>query len=667
MGGSTIDSPSATPRLGAADAAHGGIGTQTLPPTHICPKGQHWQGHGVSPAPQVTCTQRFIEQTSSQRHPEAQPAAEQKKLCGSVVLWVQVSPVLQPPTHWPPQPSDTPQRTPAGQRGTHTHVRVRTSQPWPSGHARPNPQDGPPGQGLGTAVPHATEFRSTVQAVAHWQWPATQAVPAAQTVPQVPQLAFSVRVSTQRAPQSVNDAGHEQRPSTQVVPTGQWPLQSPQWLLSVRVSTQSVPQAERPTGQLVVASMSAGGPASCEGQSPTHTQIKRSGSHNCPAGHIVPLPQTGPSGQMLGIGTPQKVPAKLAGGGQRGTHTQRPSVGSHSSPAAQPSSHRPPQPSSWPQEVSLSHRGTQWQEKSTGSQVALGCAQGPRQWPPQPSSLPQGVVGVQVGSQTQWPSRHRSRGERLHGVSQAQVSTHAPSMQSEPEPHGRLAQGLGTHAPLAQVWSLGHVTLSQAVRGRQATWQVNPSLQRPGHGVMGAQVPVRSSQNCRSGHCTPVHGDGKQPAMQRPPKQVCPAVQVTPAHGSRTGTHSIWQRSPPQGFSDARHTSSAQWPCRQRSPRGQSRSSVQAMSASPRPTGASAAARSPGGMSKVGGSCCASSTASRAAASGSPPGPPTTLEPLHAASSRSQGSRANRRVRMVGLRAIVTAVTGAARPVPPGR
>jgi hypothetical protein len=139
------------------------MGRQALP-THICPKGQHWQGQGI-------WTQRFIAQTSSQRQPAAQPAAEQKKRLGSAASWVHVSPAPQTPTHWPPQPSDTPQRTPAGQRGTHTHRRVRTSQDWPSGQARPKPQEAPPGQGLGTSVPQGTALRSTTQAVAHWQRP----------------------------------------------------------------------------------------------------------------------------------------------------------------------------------------------------------------------------------------------------------------------------------------------------------------------------------------------------------------------------------------------------------------------------------------------------------------------------------------------------------------
>lgn len=235
------------------------MGRQVLPPTHICPTGQHWQGQGRSPPAQEMGTQRFMAQTSSQRQPAAQPAAEQKKRRGSSESWVHVSPALQVPTHWPPQPSDTPQPTPAGQRGTHTQRRVRTSQACPSGQARPKPHEGPPGQGLGTSVPHGTALRSTTQAVAHWQRPSWHEVPAAQMVPQVPQLPFSVRVSTQRVPQRVSGAGHTQRPPTQSVPGGQCPAQSPQWSRSVRVSTQRPPQDDRPTGQLTTAASSSEG------------------------------------------------------------------------------------------------------------------------------------------------------------------------------------------------------------------------------------------------------------------------------------------------------------------------------------------------------------------------------------------------------------------------
>lgn len=133
--------------------------------------GQHWHGQGLPPPGQVTRVQRFMAQTSSQRQPPVQPAEEQKKRRGSTGSWVQVDPVSQPPMHCPPQPSDTPQRTPAGQRGTHTQARVRTSQTWPSGQARPKPHDAPPGQGLGTSTPQATTLRSVVQVVAHRQRP----------------------------------------------------------------------------------------------------------------------------------------------------------------------------------------------------------------------------------------------------------------------------------------------------------------------------------------------------------------------------------------------------------------------------------------------------------------------------------------------------------------
>lgn len=77
--------------------------------------GQHWHGHGVSPARQVTRTQRPETQTSSQRHPAAQLAGEQKYLRAFSGSCVQVSPVPQVPMHCPPQPSDIPQPTPIGQ------------------------------------------------------------------------------------------------------------------------------------------------------------------------------------------------------------------------------------------------------------------------------------------------------------------------------------------------------------------------------------------------------------------------------------------------------------------------------------------------------------------------------------------------------------------------
>ena len=53
--------------------------------------------------------QRFIVHTSSQRHPPAQLAAEQKYRCRSVESCVHVSPASHWPTHCPPQPSLVPQ------------------------------------------------------------------------------------------------------------------------------------------------------------------------------------------------------------------------------------------------------------------------------------------------------------------------------------------------------------------------------------------------------------------------------------------------------------------------------------------------------------------------------------------------------------------------------
>lgn len=230
-------------------------------------------------------------------------------------------------------------------------------------------------------------------------------------------------------------------------------------------------QAERPIGQMAepspppppgaMASLGVGG-----GQSgPEHTQRMRLRSQACPAGHMVPVPQAGPSGQTLAMGTPQNTLAKLSGGGHRWMQMQRPRAGSQRSPTAQPSVHRPPQPSSWPHERSVPQRGTQSQANDTGSQVANGFSQGPTQRPPQPSSSPQRDVAVQVRLQVQRPITQRSRGERLQGVAQAQVSTQPPSRQSDPGAHDTPAQRLGTQRPSAQTSLLAHVTASQGVRG----------------------------------------------------------------------------------------------------------------------------------------------------------------------------------------------------------
>ncbi len=174
---------------------------------------------------------------------------------------------------------------------------------------------------------------------------------------------------------------------------------------------------------------------------------------------------------------------------------QRRRAVSQRSPTPHPELHRPPQPSSSPHALSGVQRLVHAHENNTGSQVAKGLGQGPTQRPPQPSSVPQGVSAWQSRSHWQRPTTQRSRGERVHGGSQPQVGTQRPSTQSAPAGHVTRAQGLGTQRPSAHTSSAPHATPSQAERGVQRTWQVNPSAQRPGHGVTRVQRPVVSSQN----------------------------------------------------------------------------------------------------------------------------------------------------------------------------
>lgn len=206
----------------------------------------------------------------------------------------------------------------------------------------------------------------------------------------------------------------------------------------------------------------------------------------------------------------------------------------------------------------------------------------------------------QVRAHTQRLSTQRSRGERVHGVSHPQVGVQRPATQTAPGSHVTPAQGLATQRPSAHTSVLAQVTPSQGERGKHRTWHAKPSSQGPGHGVMRAQRPVASSQNCPAEHVTPEHGAGKHPDTQRPAKHVSCGPQRTPAQRSRTGTQRISQRSVPHGVSAARHTSSAQLPCRQRRPREQSRS-VTHSSGAPA-SGVSRAVTSRGGVSKVGAS-----------------------------------------------------------------
>jgi hypothetical protein len=88
-------------------------------------------------------------------------------------------------------------------------------------------------------------------------------------------------------------------------------------------------------------------------------------------------------------------------------------------------------------------------------------------------------------------------------------------------------------------------------------------------------MPLPGSQNCPSGHTTPAHGTGKQPATQRPSMQLWPRSQRTLAQGSRNGTHRARQLSAPQTFSAVLQGSGVHRPPMQRWPAGQKRSSGQ--------------------------------------------------------------------------------------------
>lgn len=144
-----------------------------------------------------------------------------------------------------------------------------------------------------------------------------------------------------------------------------------------------------------------------------------------PLGQRVPVPQRGPSGQRLRMASPQSKSAGSAAG-QAGTHEQVRVAVSQRCPVAQPWSQRPPQPSSSPQAASGAQKGVQVHIRVLSSQRCRAPGQVPAQRPPQPSSAPQAASGGHIGVHWQRPKMHRSRLPRVHGGSQAQVSTQAP-------------------------------------------------------------------------------------------------------------------------------------------------------------------------------------------------------------------------------------------------
>jgi len=168
---------------------------------------------------------------------------------------------------------------------------------------------------------------------------------------------------------------------------------------------------------------------------------------------------------------------------------------SQRSPRPQPLSHRPPQPSLDPHACVAGQLGVQIQVVVMVSQRSKVVGQGPTQRPPQPSSAPHIAPGGHERVQKHWPTMQRSRGERLHGGSHAQVLTQVPPVQSEPAAQVTPAQGSAEQVPLEQICPAAQITPSHGERGTHWRWQALEPSQRPPHRWMGAQRPRRSSQN----------------------------------------------------------------------------------------------------------------------------------------------------------------------------
>lgn len=363
-----------------------------------------------------------------------------------------------------------------GQEETHSHAPAAL-QRWPGGHSSPRPHAASPGHALGMGAPQATESGLTEgQLGAQRQEPAVQTRPPVQRVP-VPAQAAPVQPVRMGSPHATASAGGQVTVHSQRPPTQAWP-----------------------------------------------------------ASHIVPVAHGGCPGQTLGMGEPQ---ATVEGSvpGQRGSHTQRRASGSQRSLVPQPPRHRPPQPSSAPHSAPAGHEGTHTHERVAGSQVSPAREHDPGQRPPQPSSAPQGESGEQSGAHTHMPKTQRSLRPRLQAGEHWQESRQRPLTQTDPSAQVTAAQGFSTQAPSTQYWVAAHTTPSQEVRGKHWRWQAWPSGQGAEQPRTASQSPVPGSQYCPSGHTTPVHGVGKQPATQRPSTQVSRAAQVTPAQGSRTATH----------------------------------------------------------------------------------------------------------------------------------
>lgn len=246
-------------------------------------------------------------------------------------------PRSQTPAHWPPQPSETPHRTPGGHRGTHTQRPAAVSQTSPSPHPRPTPHEGPSGHALGMFVPHGIERGSITHAGMHRHRPPSQAVRGGQVVPQPPQFESSEVTFTQRSLHSVSDIGQRQIPATQVVPKGHWMPHAPQWFPSFERFTQRPSQSVIEGAHMGPPSLA---PLSISPASLSH-ELTHSHRHDVvlqrsPGLHPVPRPQTTPAGHSLGTSLPHGKSPKRSGGGHREMHTQRRSVRSQRSPTSHP-------------------------------------------------------------------------------------------------------------------------------------------------------------------------------------------------------------------------------------------------------------------------------------------------------------------------------------------
>ena len=262
---------------------------------------------------------------------------------------------------------------------------------------------------------------------------------------------------------------------------------------------------------------------------------QRPASHAEPDGQAVPAPGQALPAQVSGSGRPQPIEAGLA---QRSVHTHAPST--QSSGAGQLPGHGWPQPSSVPHATPAAQCGTQRQLPVVRSQTSWTPGQVPSQKPPQPSSAPQRPA-AQCGTQVQRLAMQRRGG--AHGAAQSQVGTQAPFWQSSPGAHETPAHGLGMQAPSRQISSAAQRTVSQGSRGGQPTWQVVPAPQVAPQGTIGRHWPRAGSQNLPAGQTRPLHGEGRQPAKQVPKTHVSRGPQLTPAHGSDSGTHAARQCS----------------------------------------------------------------------------------------------------------------------------